>query len=164
MKHDRFVRPSRPHWCWKRRFPSSLNPAGRCAGLDTFRLASGQNFLRAMDVNVSDRGIPNMNNAIRKKAGNPSVFWSSPYAFFTSFLRGIASEKHSLTGHIVPCFRPAQARFADRIFSKNERHKGYFPATRFRISGRFRRIFRPECGIFPDRPSPPVSTGRMGTG
>ena len=52
MKYDCFVRPSRPYSCRKCRKASRLNPADRYAGLDPFRRAYGQNFLRAMDVNA----------------------------------------------------------------------------------------------------------------
>lgn len=55
-KYDRFVRPSRPHLCWKRRKASRLHPADRCAGLDPSRRASGQKISRAMDVNASGWG------------------------------------------------------------------------------------------------------------
>lgn len=56
MKYDYFVRPSRPHSCRKRRKASRLHPADRSAGLAPSRRASGQEILRAMDVNASGRG------------------------------------------------------------------------------------------------------------
>ncbi|MDR2819795.1 MAG: hypothetical protein LBB60_04620, partial [Desulfovibrio sp.] len=56
MKHEHFVRPSRPPVCRKRRAASRLNPAGRFTGLDPSRLASGRKISRAMDVNASGRG------------------------------------------------------------------------------------------------------------